>query len=104
MEPYKEKKRERRIRDRERMIQHGKQVFYMIWGDYSFSSVSFEHYERFKHEAEMYGRKFYNNLKACSCPICCNPRRNLWSKAKYRLTMQERKALEAEEYYEKSED
>ncbi len=101
MEPYKEKKRERRIRDRERMIQHGKQVFYMMWGSCYYTPNDFRH---FRHEAEMHGRKFYNNLKICSCPICCNPRRSLWSKAKLRLTMQERKALEAEKDYGRSKD
>lgn len=104
MDPYKEKKRERRIRDRERMIQHGKQVFYMMWGSYSYSPTCFQHPEHFDHEAEMHGRLYYNNLKVCSCEICCNPRHSRWSKGKLRLTMQERKALEAEEYYEKSED
>ena len=104
MEPYKEKKRERRIRDRNRMIQHGKEVFYMMWGSYSYSPGSFRHYQHFDHEAEMYGRKYYNNLKACSCDICCNPRRSPYSKEKYRLTMQERKELEAAKDYEKAED
>lgn len=104
MEPYKEKKRERRIRDRERMIQHGKDVFYMMWGSYVFSLNAYQRHKQFDYEAEMYGRKFHDNLKMCSCPMCCNPRRNLWSKARYRLTMQERKALESEEYYEKSKD
>ncbi|KKL92262.1 hypothetical protein LCGC14_1886440 [marine sediment metagenome] len=104
MEPYKEKKRERRIRDRERMIQHGKQVFYMMWGSYSFSPRSFQRYQHFVHEAEMYGRKYYNNLKACSCSICCNPRRNGWNKEKQRLTIQELKALEAEKDNESSKD
>lgn len=104
MEPYKEKKRERRIRDRERMIQHGKQVFYMMWGSYIFSPNSYQRHEQFDHEAEMHGRKYYNNLKVCSCPICCNPRHNEWTKGKYRLTIQERKALEAEKDYEKFKD
>lgn len=104
MEPYKEKKRERRIRDRNRMIQRGKQVFYMMWGSYSYSPICFRHPEHFEHEAEMHGRKYYNNLKACSCPICCNPRHSIWSKAKFRLTMQERKALEAEKDDGRSED
>lgn len=101
MEPYKEKKRERRIRDRERMIQHGKRVFYAMWADCYRTPDDSKHIE---HEAEMHGRKYYNNLKICSCPICCNPRRSLWSKAELRLTMQERKALEAEKYCETSED
>jgi len=94
----------RRIRDRERMIQHGKEVFYIMWGSYSYSPRSFRHYQHFHYEAEMHGRKYYNNLKMCSCDSCCNPRRSLWSKAKYRLTMQERKALEADNDYEKAED
>lgn len=104
MDPYKEKKRERRIRDRERMIQHAKQVFYIIWGDYSFSPVSFQHYERFEHEAEMHARIYYNNLKACSCDICCNPRHSIWNKGKSRLTIQELKASEMEKDYENSKD
>ena len=104
MEPYKEKKRERRIRDRERMIQHGKHVFHMMWGSYIFSPNTYRRHEQYDLEAEMYGRKYYNNLKACSCDICCNPRRSPYSKEKYRLTMQERKELEVAKDYENAED
>lgn len=104
MEPYKEKKRERRIRDRNRMIQHGKTVFRMMWGSYIFSPNTYERHEQYDLEAEMYGRKYYNNLKACSCDICCNPRRSPYSKEKYRLTMQERKELEVAKDYENAED
>lgn len=34
---------------------------------------------------------FRDNLKACSCPMCCNPRRSGWNDP---LTIQELKALE----------
>lgn len=32
-----------------------------------------------------------NNRKACSCYMCCNPRRSKISKGKEQLTIQERK-------------
>jgi len=37
----------------------------------------------------------YNHLKSCSCYMCGNQRHNNWQSKTERLTMQERKALEA---------
>ena len=32
--------------------------------------------------------------RACSCPLCCNPRsRKSWASGKEKLTIQERKAI-----------
>lgn len=32
-----------------------------------------------------------DNLKDCSCSMCCNPRNNVWASNTERLTMQERR-------------
>lgn len=49
--------------------------------------------------------KRYNNMKNCSCYLCCNERRNPWLGGEERLTLQERRALDSyddqmEEYYD----
>ena len=36
--------------------------------------------------------KYFNNLKTCSCPMCCNERRNKWLSNREKLTRQERRA------------
>lgn len=44
------------------------------------------------------GKEAHNHSKTCSCPMCCNPRRNPWSSGKNKLSKQERKAqLDTEE-------
>ena len=40
-------------------------------------------------------RRLWNNPCNCSCSMCRNERRNPWTKAYDRLTMQEKKALDA---------
>jgi len=35
-----------------------------------------------------------DNLKNCSCWVCCNQRHNQWAKKKERLTMAERRMLD----------
>ncbi len=88
IEVYKESKRERRIKNRLRMIERGKrqykQNYFRVWWSHS------HYYE----EAEMHGRRFHDNLQACSCDMCCNPRRSGWNSPRYRLTNQERRALQ----------
>lgn len=39
-----------------------------------------------------------NHIKACSCQMCCNPRRSTWTSGKERYTMQERKENDRFEY------
>lgn len=43
-------------------------------------------------------RKLQNNMTQCSCLLCCNERRNTWNSTRNKLTMQERKNLDAIEY------
>ena len=84
-EVYKETKRERRIRNRLRMIARGKRYY-----KENYSRVWDKH---FYEEAEMNGRKYHNNLKVCSCDNCCNPRRSGLSSGRYKLTNQELREL-----------
>lgn len=43
---------------------------------------------------DLHGRasRRFNNMKGCSCSMCCNERRNPWTKRRDRLTIQERRA------------
>lgn len=59
------------------------------------------HLERMKKKA----RKIYphdkraswaNHLQGCSCFMCCNPRHSWANSGKSKLTMQERRALDAQ--------
>lgn len=95
-EPYKEKKRERRIRNRLRMTAKGRSYF-KIRHSYYFTESAPHFYE----EAEMHGRKFHDNLCVCSCDQCCNPRRAEWTSGRHGLTLQERRAIQNDnEYFE----
>ncbi len=53
--------------------------------------------QRMKAKAKRIGRreKEADHLAVCSCSMCCNGRRNEWVPAAERLTMQERRRLEA---------
>ena len=82
----KELKRQRRIRDRNRMIARGRNID-LKNQDRWFGSDPYR-YER----AEMYGRYYHNHLKICSCDVCGNPRRGGWTSGRFKLTMQERRA------------
>lgn len=43
-------------------------------------------------------RKLQNNMKYCSCTMCCNERHNTWNSNQNKLTMQERRNLDTIEY------
>ena len=86
MDEYRERKRERRIRDRWRMVAKGRRFF--LESNYWTRQPQFR-----LHAAEMHGRKFHDYLKICSCDTCGNQRHNRWNAGKDRLTMQERRAL-----------
>ena len=51
-------------------------------------------------EQERYDRasRVVDNIKVCSCSMCCNSRRNDWQSKNERLTIQERKELGRYEY------
>ena len=54
------------------------------------------HDEKLSRDEAFIGKEAHNHGKTCSCPMCCNPRRNPWLKNK--LSRQEQKAeLDAEE-------
>lgn len=63
-----------------------KQNFSRVW-------TCYEPY--FDERAEMHARRLHDNLQACSCDMCCNPRHSGWSSPKYRLTNQEKRALQS---------
>ena len=81
---YQEKKRERRRRDYLRMKARAKRQQRYIWGDYF-------------NEKELNERsaRLANNLKACSCCMCGNPRK-WWNE----LTIQERRFYQVDKYEE----
>lgn len=39
--------------------------------------------------------RFKEQPKICSCAMCCNPRRSIENKRKFKLTIQERRAFAA---------
>ncbi len=88
---YKESKRERRIKNRLRMIARGKRHFRQNNNHWQYA---WEPYKHFAEEAEMYGRKFHDYLQICSCDACGNPRHSGWTSPKWRITNQERRALQ----------
>lgn len=90
MEPYKEKKRERRIRNRFRMIAKGRR--YWLESHY-FPRFNGSKSRFVLHEAEMYGRYRHDNLCICSCDMCGNPRHSKYYSGKSKLTFQEYQAL-----------
>ena len=53
--------------------------------------------QRMKAKAKRIGRKTKeaDHLAVCSCSMCCNGRRNEWVSNTEKLTMQERRRLEA---------
>lgn len=71
-----EPKRARRIRDKQRMKAKAIRVYAkrMLRGD----------------EASRFA-KLADHIKACSCHMCCNPRRSAFHSGEARLTMQERR-------------
>lgn len=83
---YTESKRDRRIRDRERMIARGRNIELQRI-DWCWDGELHR-----RERAEMYGRYHYNHLAVCSCDVCGNPRHNGWSKEKDKLTIQEHRA------------
>lgn len=83
---YYEKKKERRIRDRLRMIK--KAIKYELNIYYANSLCNHK-----KERIEMYARYNYNHLKKCSCDMCCNPRHSRYNKGKFQLTLQERRII-----------
>ena len=52
------------------------------------------------HSAEQTANRMFNNMKVCSCYMCCNERRNPYTDNP--LTMQEQKALDS--YYDQLDD
>ena len=86
---YKESKRERRIKNRLRMIARGKRHYKQ-----NFSSPWSGVHKHFAEEAEMHGRRHHDHLAVCSCDVCGNPRHSGWNSPKYRITNQERRALQ----------
>lgn len=64
-------------------------------------SISWKHVD----DLTLFAAKRYNNMKNCSCHMCCNERRNPWYCGEERLTLQERKAKDdyndqMKEYYD----
>lgn len=57
------------------------------WNDYTNSEILL-----------ITANKIRDNLKNCSCMMCCNERRNKWLSNKNRMTIQERKMMDR--YYE----
>jgi len=53
------------------------------WNDYNRSEILF-----------ITASKIRDNLKNCSCMMCCNERRNKWLSNRNRLSMQERKMMD----------
>lgn len=45
---------------------------------------------------ERNAQRIAKNRKACSCQMCCNPRRAKWTRGKSKLTMQELRAATGE--------
>lgn len=93
-DPYKESKKERRIRNRLRMIGRARRYFFQ--GNY----YAMGNPPHINEEAEMHARYMHDNLCACSCDVCGNQRNSRWSSGRFRLTMQERRAMDSmNEYY-----
>ena len=84
-EYYRESKRDRRIRDRMRMIARGRR--YRLQENWWWAVSKHR-----RESAEMHGRLYHDHLKMCSCDVCCNPRHSGYSKGQIKLTMQERRA------------
>jgi len=85
---YKEAKRERRIRDRLRMIAHARKVVRRYHHYSADGKIDIEHY------IENDARKNHDHLKTCSCMGCGNPRH--YFHGEERITMAERRAIEDE--------
>ena len=97
-DPYKESKRERRIRNRLRMISRGRTQYRHDHPNNTYYWLPDQH---FLEHAEMHGRKFHDNLCLCSCDVCGNVRRSGWSSGRQGLTIQERRAISNDnEYFE----
>ena len=94
LEPYREARKERRIRNRLRMIKRARRYFFQ--GNY-YAQGNPPHINE---EAEMHARYMHNNLCACSCDACGNQRNSGYSSGRFRLTIQERRAIDnANDFY-----
>lgn len=79
MEPYKEKKRERRIRDRERMLRRAYRVAIRHWPEpdpaaYTNCPTSWDEVYSARWA---YARRFSEHLKHCSCSLGCGNGRRI---------------------------
>lgn len=101
-EPYVEKKRERRIRDKERVFQKHKRIIQRTWCVYDNHWPGAERYlERMsrhkKHSLHIDARRAAAAPTPCSCVTCGNPRRHYKGRLREQLTVQERRAFQTEE-------
>lgn len=84
----KNKKRAQRRFHQKRMLRKAENIARTIYPDVS---NRWEEWEKWKAE---WARRHADNLKACSCWLCCSPREN------GELTMQERRVNQRERYCE----
>jgi hypothetical protein len=86
-EREKESKRNRR-NTRENKVKYAKEVFG------SWTCIK----DKEKHDkwVEKMSKTQADNMKSCSCSMCCNRRNSPYNKGNGKLTMQERRKLEAD--------
>jgi hypothetical protein len=103
---FKEPKRARRIRDRERMIARGRRVasrwhrqpeHHYDWIDRVKRRfiVRQETWDEVFEKRDYFARRNHDHLKVCSCYMCGNPRNRLGAGGYNILTMQELRALDS---------
>jgi hypothetical protein len=86
----KETSRQRRIRDRARMIAKAKRHASLLWT----KPDPVAGWKATFAARDDYAKRNHDNRKPCSCEMCRNPRRSSWASAKDRLSIQERRKNE----------